>query len=104
MWVVSSIYRYKVLEICYTENSQDRSNFFTVVNHLSEILARGNPTIFYVNPQTVEEDEVDYMNYGQVKATRHWYRPSLYWLLIVVHIEKKTIAIDSHALFGLHWC
>ena len=71
MWVLSSIYRYKVLEICHTENSQDRPNFFIVVNHLSEILAGGNPTIFNVDQQTVEADEVDYMNYGQVKATRH---------------------------------
>ena len=66
-YLCSLVSRYSVLEICHTDNSKDRPNFFIIVNHLTEIMAGGNPTIFNENPHPVQDDEVDYMNYGQMR-------------------------------------
>ena len=66
-------FRFKVIEICHGENSQNRPNFFIILNHLTEIVAGRNPTISYVNQQnfTADDGEVDYMNYGQIAGLAH---------------------------------
>lgn len=68
---IFAFYRYKVIEICQKEYSQDRPNFFIILNHLSEITAGNNPKISYLDQQNMDdEDQIDYMNVSQLKGIR----------------------------------